>query len=319
MPCPVPRYGKAHKGVCAVAVASFLCGLNTAPLEAQPMSWPADVLPSDSSSSFDERFSADERTLPFFMRPEIHSLLESLPFLLPPADAQMADNAALPSSPEPTTATAVIRPDQAMPPPPDPAEVVLPSREELAAEATASLSDREMPLPDFPPPPDPAEVVLPSREELAAVQPQAPPSAPTNMNGSGTARSAEVAKPSRAQTRTAKRQTRKSPNPQKNPRARQPVHVPVSPPPASALPDPRTSATCLTPEQTFAIIFGFLAGGLLAGPIGAIALGTAAAAMNSPEARQAQQGSSATMPAGAPRGTVRTGAPSSASHGHCRS
>lgn len=262
----VSHRGKAHSGVCAIAVASLLCGLNPAssPLGAQPLPWPADQPTEDSGASFDERFSSNDRAQPVFMHPDIQSLIAALPPSAPPADVLVADTESEPPSAENTAS--------------------LP-----AAEAGATLPDHEMHLPEFPPPPTPAEVVLPSREELLAAQPQAPSPSSTEvagMNASENSRQVEATRPAGSQRPAMKKQSLNSAAGQKAARVRKPSGDQHQPTATGSLPACRANAACLSQQQSFAIFFGFIAGALLGGPIGAIAGGTAGAIMTAPGTKQ---------------------------------
>ncbi|HZH09218.1 MAG TPA: hypothetical protein VEZ24_02475 [Microvirga sp.] len=261
------RRGKAHSGICAIGVASLLCGSNPALLSlgAQPLPQSYDHPADESGASFDERFSSGDRIWPVFMHPEIQGVIAVLPPLAPPAEGLATDTAAEPPSAENTASLAAPAP---------------------AADPHALPPGPEMPLPEFPPPPAPAEVVLPSQEELAAAQPQAlsPPAAST-PGVSGT----EAAQPSPSRPRAEKKRSLKASAGRKAAPARRPAAEQDHPVTTGSLPACRASTTCVSPQQSFAILFGFIAGGLLGGPIGAIAGGTAGALMTAPGAGQSQR------------------------------
>ena len=253
--------GKAHSGTCAIAVASLVCGLHTAslPLVAQPLPQPADQPATDAGASFDERFSPQLRARPVFTHPEIQELLASLPTTTDSAETRAAEAEPEPPPAENTASVAVREP------PP---------------EAVASAPNQEMELPEFPPPPTPAEVVLPSPEELAKELADASPP-PLPASPSEPHRQAQASKPAVSETRTtgkpppnrrAERRaatTKKQAAPQNNPAV------------TGAIPTCPAGASCVSQQQTFAIFFGFIAGALLGGPIGAIAGGAAGAIMTS--------------------------------------
>lgn len=252
--------GKAHSGICAIAVASLLCGSNAAlrPLGAQPLPQMADQPPDDSGASFDARFSSGGRTQPVFTYPEIQSLIASLPPLEPPPDAPTAIATSEAPAPDNTAS--------------------LPVQEPNAAIAATSPSI-EILLPDFPPPPEPADVVLPSQEELAAARPEAPaPSAMSGASRTETMRRAEAPRVTRSQERADTRRKAKS--------SAQNIARLKSPAATGSLADCRTGTACASPPQTFALIFGFIAGALLGGPVGAIAGAMMGAAATAPDAPQ---------------------------------
>lgn len=276
------RRGKAHSGTCAVAVASLLCGLNAAtlPLDAQPLSLPADQpAMNEPRASFDERFSPDLRAQPFFTRPEVQNLLASLP--PPPASADVLVAGAEPSAPESET-------QDGMPAEPQPAEnTASVTVQKPASEVTAASPNLEIQLPDFPPPPPPAEVVLPSAEELAATTPlRALPQAPSDRSSairSEPDRQAEASRPSTSQPQAKKKTKLKKQAEQRLARVKKQTTAQNGPAVTGAVPSCRAGAPCVSQQQTFAIFFGFIAGALLGGPIGAIAGGTAGAILTAPD------------------------------------
>ncbi len=252
--------GKAHSGTCAVAVASLVCGLHAAslPLAAQPLSMPADH--SAPVAGFDERFSPQLRAQPVFMRPEIQELIASLPPSTDTAEA-LAFDAEAESQPVENTASVEVR--------------------EPEPEAAASLPNAEMPLPEFPPPPQPADVVLPSAEELALA---ARPSSPANTSSVAPPeqdRRVQPAKPAASQSRAEKKPVPNRRAGQRPTPAKKPVTGRNNPAVTGSVPTCTAGTTCVSQQQTFAIFFGFVVGALLGGPVGAIAGGTAGAIMAS--------------------------------------
>lgn len=260
--------GRKRPGTCAITIVGVVCGLRAAslPLDAQPVSEPQTG--HESQASFDERFSSGDRIWPVFMHPDIQGVIASLPPSATPADSIVADTEAELPSAENTASLAA-------PAPP--------------AETPALPPGPEMPLPEFPPPPDPAEVVLPSQEELATAPSQGPPppsASPLAVSRAEDGRRAEAEKPSPSQPRAEKKRNLKTSRGQKTARARRPPAEQNHPATTGSLPACGAGAACVSPQQSFAILFGFLAGALLGGPVGAIAGGMLGAIMTAPDAGQ---------------------------------
>ncbi|KLK92118.1 hypothetical protein AA309_17075 [Microvirga vignae] len=277
--------GKAYSGTCAIAVASLLCGLNAAtlPLDAQPFSFPADQpAMNEPRASFDERFSPDLRTEPFFTRPEVQNLLASLPSS--PASADVLVAGPEPGAPESET-------EEGMPAEPQPVEdTASVTAQKPSSEATTSAPNLEIQLPEFPPPPPPADVVLPSAEEIAATTPpQAPPQAPSDISSairSEPDRRADASEQSMSQPQAEKKANLKKQAEQGRARVKKQTTARHEPAVTGTFPSCRAGAVCVSQQQTFAIFFGFIAGALLGGPIGAIAGGTAGAILTAPDRPQ---------------------------------
>lgn len=260
---------KPHLGTYAIAVASLLCGAKAAmlPLDAQPLSLPADQpAKTEPRASFEERFSPDRRAEPLFTRPKIQSLLASLPPSLTDALVAGAEPAAPEPEPQPAENTASV------------------TTQAPGPETTPFAPILEAQLPEFPPPPSPADVVLPSAEELAAAAPpQAPPQSLPDVSGMGRSelgRQAEISKPSNSQPPVEKKRVERQAACVK--RQATEDHPAMT----GSVSHCRTGAACVSQQQTFAIFFGFIAGALLGGPIGAIAGGTGGALMTAPDAQR---------------------------------
>ncbi|PVE24478.1 hypothetical protein DC522_10340 [Microvirga sp. KLBC 81] len=240
---------------------------------------------NEPRAGFDERFSPDVKAEPFFTRPEIQELLASLPPSPTSADVPVAG--AEPGAPPSET-------QEAMPAEPYPAEnTASVTAQKPSSEAATSTPNLAIQLPEFPPPPPPADVVLPSAEELAATTPpQAPPEAPSDMSSASRSepgRQAEASEPSVSQPQAERKTNLKKQAAQKPARVKKQTTAHHEPAVTGTVPDCRTGATCVTQQQTFAIFFGFIAGALLGGPIGAIAGGTAGAMLTAPNAPQGER------------------------------
>jgi len=274
--------GKTHSGTCAIAVASLACELLTAslPLAAQPLTVPADEPSADVEAGFGERFSPGLRVQPLFTHPDIQELLASLP---PPESVLAAGDGAEPAEPQPTENTASVTTQDSAPGP-----------------GPSALNDEER-LPELPPPPPPAEVVLPSTEEIAAAaQPHEAPQAPSATASVGVPETAPLAAEPQAEAsgppipragpghraEPGKKPAVKKRLRQGAPRAKTRAIAPPEPPATGVPATCRAGAACVSQQQTVAIFFGFIAGALLGGPVGAIAGGTLGAAMTSPKAPQ---------------------------------
>jgi hypothetical protein len=291
--------GKAHSGTCAIAIASLVCGLHAASpsLVAQPLGLLADQPATDESpASFEERFSSGFRTQPVFTHPDIQNLLASMPSSIRPEEVFIAgagiEPAAslpevrngMPAEPQSVENTASVTAQepglQATMPVPEGS-----SREAVRPSSMAPTPNQEAQLPEFPPPPPPAEIVLPSVEELAAESPsEAAPQLPANTSSvsrSEPDRQAEASKPPISQTQRSlnlkKHAVQRAARAKKQTTALDPPTV------TGAISHCRTGSACVSQQQTFAIFLGFLMGGLLGGPGGAMVGGAAGALLTAPD------------------------------------
>lgn len=280
------RRGAFHSGACAITVAGLLCGLNVSSLRlhAQPTPWIADQpVTGGFGTTFDERFSIGAKSEPVFTHAEIQASLPppgdaeessawaggepslnlefSLaelwgparvldPTLTGPGETRLADADSTPQPEESTASVQVQEPaDETIPPPPD--------------------EQTDLPPPDVSPPPG------------FPAPPSEPPSArPENQPSEDTAK--KEPSPGQVNQKAQRMRAKQA--------ARRPPEVTATSSVRGRSGDQRAAAgicpagtSCLSQQQTFAIVFGFLAGGLLGGPIGAIAIGTAAALMTAPD------------------------------------
>jgi outer membrane biosynthesis protein TonB len=228
------------------------------PLDAQPLSVPADQPAIDAGASFEERFSPELRARPVFTLPDIQGVIASMPPSAPPAEAIAADEGAEPQPAESTASVAIQEP----------------SPETAASVPTPQVE------PDIPPPPYPPDIAIASEQRQNESAPAAIIPAPERILKAPAAKRA-VAKQSARRVKerrkaaqnldvatTSATRGRNTPSgtaaPATNPAASCPAGV-----------------RCLSQQQTFAIFFGFIAGALIGGPIGAVAGGAAGAIMTS--------------------------------------
>jgi hypothetical protein len=267
------------------------------------MSLPADQpASSDLGVNFEERFSPDARAQPIFTRPDIQEMLAMLPpeaapaetlvagaepeAAVPPAD-QQASASAEPQPAENTASVTPQEPDLAAPAHP-PEE---PSPEPASPSVISSAPAPEVQPPGLPPPPPPADVVLPPAQDLATAESphRAAPQAPREMSGASrpeAARQTETSKPPTPHARAGKSPGPKRQAERKASHAKKQATAPNQPAVTGSVSACPTGVDCPSQRQTFSILLGFIAGGLVGGPFGALAGGTLGAAMTAPGSPQ---------------------------------